>query len=368
MMKVAYFALGETYNSSHAGFVHTYNIVKALSKYVQIRLFIRGTHQKTDIPATFVSLPSITIENPVKYMKSYINLKSELKKFDLIHERFHINPVDLFFVKSKKYILEVNDPAPIIYSGLKKRLYSKIIQRKFNRADAIITQTNTLKKILSKFYSGEIHVVPNGLDVKFFEKNMYQFDIRKKYGISKEQLVITFIGSFREWHGVQNIPSMAEEIGKDYEDAVFLLVGSGPLFEKVQGKGIKNIILTGSLPYDNIPSILAQSDILIAPFNTKRFISLEKYGFYWCPVKLFEYMYSGKPIVSYDYEEIKNITKGAALFAKPGDVHDFIKNIRKLIDDKNLRKKLGNQGKRIAKNYDWTNRAKEILKIYREIL
>jgi len=366
-MKVAYFALGETYNSPHAGFVHTYNIVKSLSRYVDIELFIRGQKQKTDIPTTFVSPPSIKLENPIKYIKSYVILKKQVKDFDIFHERFHINPIDLLFVENKKYVLEVNDPAPIIYSGIKGKIYSKIIKKKFERADALITQTETLKKILSNFYSGRIYVVSNGVDNEFFEKNKSKFDMRKRYRIKKGQIVITFTGSFREWHGVHHLPYIAEEIGKEFKDVVFLLVGSGPLFEEIKKNKKDNMILTGPVPYEYIPSILSQSDILIAPFSTEKFASLEKYGFYWCPVKLFEYMASGKPIVSYDYEEIKKIIKGASLLAKPDDLQDFIENIKNLITNKKLRKKLGSYGKSKSKSYDWSERAKEILRIYREI-
>jgi len=367
-MKVAYFALGETYNSPHAGFVHTYNIVKSLSRYLDIELFINGQNQKTDIPTTFVSLPSVKLKNPFDYAKNYDKLKKHLKDFDIVHERFHINPIDLLFVGDKKYVLEVNDPAPAIYSGLKGKIYSKIINKKFASADALITQTETLKKILSKFYSGRIYVVANGVDIKFFEKNKCKFDMRKRYGIKKEQIVITFTGSFREWHGVHHVPYISEEIGKEFKNVIFLLVGSGPLFKDIEKNKKGNMILTGSVSYEDIPTILNQSDILIAPFSTEKFSSLEKYGFYWCPVKLFEYMASGKPIVSYDYEEIRKITEGASLLAKPCDLQGLIKNIEKLIINKNLRRRLGNYGKERSKHYGWYERAKDIAEIYREIL
>lgn len=365
-MKVAYFALGEIYGSKHAGFVHTHNIVRSLSKHINIKLFIGG-YGKADIPTTFISLPSHKNKNPITSFKSYKKIKNEITSFEIIHERFHINPVDLLFVKNKKYILEVNDPAPIIYSGIKGKIYSKIIEKKFIRADAIITQTHTMKKILSKFYNKKIFVVPNGVDIVFFEKNRKNFDIRNEYKIPKDTIIITFVGAFREWHGVHDIPEMAKKLEK--MNVLFLVVGSGPLFKEVLKQKTENMLLTGSVSYNDIPTILSQSDILIAPFNTKRFKSLDEYGFYWCPVKLFEYMASGKPIVSYNFEEIRKITKNSAILAKPGDTDQFLNAIVKLINDKKLRKKLGKNGKKIAqRNYDWNNRAKNILEIYKEIL
>lgn len=368
MIKVAYFALGETYGSRHAGFVHTYNIVKALSKLIKIKLFIKYGNKKTDIPATFVFLPSSEINNPIKSLKSYKKMKNEIKKFDIIHERFHINPIDLLFVKNKKYILEVNDPAPIIYSGLKKKVYLKLIKKKFSRANAIITQTETMKKILSKFYNGRIFIIPNGVDMKFFDSNKNNFDIRKRYKIPKNKIVITFVGAFREWHGVQDIPTISERIRKKQRNIVFLLVGNGPLFNEIKNIKDENMILTGSLPYSDIPSVLFQSDILIAPFNAKRFKSLERHGFYWCPLKIFEYMASGKPIVSYNFPEIKKITQKSALLAEIGHVDNFIENIEHLIRNEKLCKKIGKESKKLALEYDWGKIAEKTLRAYEEII
>lgn len=369
-MKVAYFALGEIYGSQHAGFTHTYNIVKALSKITEIKLFIGGEEKKTDVKTVFVDLPSTKLgTKPGKYPRSYLKVRRESKKVDVIHERFHVNPIDLLFVKGKKYVLEVNDPAPVLYSGFKGEIYSKIIKMKFRRADAIITQTGTMKKILSKFFRKKIFVVPNGVDMNFFEKNTHKVDIRKRYGIKIGTVIITFLGAFREWHGVHDIPKMAREIKKKKKDAVFLLVGSGPLSGKLEREKIKNVILAGPRPYSEIPSILSQSDILIAPFNTQRFRSLEKFGFYWCPMKLFEYMASGKPIVSYGFPEIEKITRGSALLAEPGNLTQFISMVAKLVEDSETRERLGGKGKRVAeRDFDWSLRAKEVLKIYNEIL
>lgn len=368
-MKVAYFALGEKYGSKHAGFVHTFNIVKALSNFVDIKLFIKGFDKNPGVKTTFVKLPSYEIENPIRYKGEFAKIKRDINDVDIIHERFHVNPIDLLFISYKKYILEVNDPAPIIHTGLKGKFYNKIIKLKFNRADAIITQTETMKKILSKFYSGKIYVVPNGVDLKFFSENKNKFDIKKRYKIPDGKIIISFVGAFREWHGVQDIVYIAERVTKIHDNAIFILAGHGPLFNEISERKRDNVILTGPLNHSEIPSLLTQSDILIAPFNVERFESLKKYGFYWCPMKIFEYMASGRSFVSYNFEEIKKITKGSALLARIGDRDQFSEYICKLIENAELRTRLGKKAFELAKKeYSWNDRANQITKIYREIL
>ncbi|MCD6590361.1 MAG: glycosyltransferase family 4 protein [Candidatus Aenigmarchaeota archaeon] len=356
--------MSETFGSSHAGFTHTYNIVKALSRYVDIKLFIRGKGKpKTKFDVFCVSLPSLKIENPLKYLKSICVILRETKEVDVIHERFHINPVDLLFVRNKKYVLEVNDPAPILYRGIKGKIYRRLISLKFKRADVLITQTETLKKILSRFYRKKIYVVPNGVDMEFFRNNKNRFDVRKRFGIDKKKKIVTFVGSFREWHGVQDIPKIAKEVNKKFKNVVFLLVGSGPLFDEVRKQKTKNMILTGPLPYEDIPAVLYQSDILIAPFNTKRFKHLEKYGFFWCPVKLYEYRVTGKPIISYDCPEIRKIVGSQGYLAKPRNLNEFIALLCECL------RKCEKRAKKInVKELSWDERAKKIVEIYKKVM
>ncbi len=367
VMKIAYLALGEEYGSPHAGFVHTYNIVKSLSEITNVKLFITGNSDNNDIPVSFVSLPSMKNKNIIRGIKDFKKIKNEIRDFDIIHERFHINPIDLSFIGNKKYVLEVNDPALVIHSGAKGRIFSKLIRMKFKKADAIITQTETLKKILSKFYNGKIFVIPNGVDTNFFEKNNNSFDVRKRYSVDKNIPIITFMGAFREWHGVQDIPEISKKINTELEP-VFILVGSGPLFNEVKKKKTSNMIFESRLNHFEIPAVLSQSDILIAPFNTNRFKSLETYGFYWCPVKLFEYMAAGKPIVSYNFSEIKKIVGESSLLSEPDNIDGFVDNLNTLIENPKLRKRMGEYGKKFAnENYDWQKRAKDTLKVYEEI-
>jgi glycosyltransferase involved in cell wall biosynthesis len=366
-MKVGYFAFSEIFGAPNAGFVHTYNIVKNLAESLEIKLFIKTEKiEKENFEIVNVALPSFKTllrVSPLNYFKSYKEIEQKTKDLDIIHERFHINPVDLLFVKDKKYILEVNDPGIETWRGLRKFLYSPLVNLKFKKCDAIITQTATLKKIIRRRINKPIYVIPNGVDVEEFNP-WVESGIRKKYGIKEDEVLITFTGSFREWHGVQDIPKIAENIYRD--DIKFLIVGSGPLFKDAQEECKKNekIILAGPRPLKEIPKFLAASDILIAPFNLSKFEQMQKDGFWWSPVKLYEYMASGKAIVSYDFDEVRKIVRDAGLFAKPGNLEEFVQKLSLLIEDNDLRERLGLKARKIAGEYGWDKRARRVAEIY----
>ena len=228
----------------------------------------------------------------------------------------------------------------------------------------MITQTNTLKKILSDYYNKDIYVVSNGVDTLKFRPDVTN-DIRKLYNIDNNDILVVFVGAFMQWHGVLDIVKLA----KLFTNVKFLMVGSGPEFNAVleESKNVKNLIFVGSKPSEEVSKFLAAADITIAPFNTDKFDKINKYGFWWCPVKLFEYMSSGKPVVSYSYDEVGNIVKEGGLLAKPGDFQDFSEKLRVLIKNKELRLKLGKAARKLALKYDWRYRAQEVYKIYKNL-
>ncbi len=368
-LSICYFAFSENYGENHAGFTHTYNITKNLGKYCKrVDVFFSYNQlglikQENNVYYHGIVLPKLkSFFKIFSYLKSYFYIKNFVKKSDLIHERFHVNPIDLLFVKNKKYILEINDPAIVLYKGLKSKIYNYLIKKKLNKSNKIITQTNTLKKIINKYINKEIGVISNGVDTEFFNPNI-KSNFRDEHNINGNEIIVMFSGGFMQWHGVQDIL----ELAKEFTNVKFILIGKGPMYGEVQSKKLNNLILLGSKPYFEMPKYLIASDILIAPFNTEKFKKLDVYGFWWCPIKLFEYMSMGKPILTYNYEEVKNILNDCALLAKPNDIKDFKEKLNELIKNKKLRLKLGKKSRQNALKYDWNIIAKKTFNFYKKI-
>ncbi len=365
-LRVTYFAFSEEYGGKHAGFTHSYNIVNALSKFVNISSFFYSQKNicigGVFYSVVFPSLKNLFCANPFLYFTSYFKVRGAVKSAAIIHERFHVNPIDLLFVDKKIYILEINDPAMILHNNF---FYGFLIGLKLRKCSCVITQTNTLKNILSKFTSKPIYVVPNGVDTKKFRPNI-KSDVRDRYGIGNNEIVIVFVGAFMPWHGVDEVVRLARQM----PHVKFLMVGRGPEYPEVKRKSkeLRNIILVGPVNNEEIPKFLSVADILIAPFNTKKFTKMEDYGFWWCPVKIFEYMASGRPIVSYDYQEVSNIIDGCGLLARPGDFNDLFAKTKRLVESKKLRVNLGIMARRRSLSYDWEYRAMEVFKIYKKCL
>jgi glycosyltransferase involved in cell wall biosynthesis len=390
-MKVAFFAFDIFSPSDTAGFVHTIEITKKLSSLVELKLFAAPSIKRALNPFlweerieglninyarfTLWFKPYLIPFIPFNFL-SYYRVYTKTKQFhpDIIHERFH-SPNPFGYRISRKIdvprVLEVNSPY-IEDEAYKNPIFKKIAEKdrrtQFEHADAIITQTETLKKIISNVTDVPIYVVPNGVNTTKFKPGDSS-ELRNKLGIPEDAVVITFSGSFRKWHGVHLIPKIAEKLMKSYDDLYFLMIGSGQLFEKIKNSGMKNTFFLGSVNYNKLPAYLNISDICIAPFDASEFKYFEKLGFWWNPLKLFEYLSMGKPVVSFDFDEVKKIVADGGLLANPGDLNDFVEKLEYLVNNRKERQRLGNNARELAlKEYDWKKRAEETVKIYQKVL
>jgi glycosyltransferase involved in cell wall biosynthesis len=113
-------------------------------------------------------------------------------------------------------------------------------------------------------------------------------------------VVAVFAGAFRAWHGAAGLVRAIRDLraaGRRDVDAV--LIGDGPEFAraKADAAGVDGIAFTGAVPHDLMPACLAAADIGVAPFDVAAHPPLQM-AFYWSPLKVFEYMASGLPVVA----------------------------------------------------------------------
>jgi alpha-maltose-1-phosphate synthase len=115
-----------------------------------------------------------------------------------------------------------------------------------------------------------------------------------------ERILCVFAGAFRSWHGAIHLSAALSRLhasGDQRFGGVF--IGDGPERAAAErcARGIPGITFTGALPHDRLPAGLSHADIGIAPFEPARHAPL-RLGFYWSPLKIFEYMASGLPVVA----------------------------------------------------------------------
>lgn len=242
----------------------------------------------------------------IKIIKIIINNVNLLKKiinnnfiYSIIYERFSpvsFSSVLLKLFYNKKIVFEVNGiPDEEVFLQLNtnnkivRKLISIIIYIQLQQADAIIVQTDELKRIISKkFNVKKVHVIHNGTD------------LHPKYDIEVNQLpTLLFVGSIDNIH---NLDTILKILVKQRMKYIFNIIGEGTLYSKLilKYQFDKRINFLGYLDREDVKKYIRNADICIAVYNPK-YSLFKKYGFYLCPIKIFEYMSYGKTTIVYGY-------------------------------------------------------------------
>jgi glycosyltransferase involved in cell wall biosynthesis len=213
------------------------------------------------------------------------------------------------------------------------------------------------------FPSGSLQIAPNGTDPQCYLHLPSPVQARKKLGLP-EGVTVGFTGHFYKGRGIE----LLLEIALALPDIHFLWVGGKeehiqPWREELKARQIHNVTLVGFIPNQELPLYQAACDILVMPYDKK--ISGSSGGDISQvinPMKMFDYMASGRAIVASDIPVFHEIlSEQTAVFCPPEDSQGWSAAIRRLADDQDERERLANNAKARSAQYSWTTRAAKTL-------
>ncbi len=305
-----------------------------------------------------------------KQLEEFLTELDIERDFDYVYERYSLfNIAGLRFARRRglPFVLEVN--APLVeetsrYRRLALTELAKAVERYlFNNADNIITVSDQLKGYILKIApQAHVIVVPNGVRVEHFQDaGKFDHDNRPA-DLDGSDFIVGFVGSLKPWHGVEILIDSFAEFAPDYKKSRLLIIGGEKrlirqLEKRCRKQGLDGkIVLTGAVPYERIPCLLQETDVLVAPYPRLS-------GFYFSALKIFEYMAAGKPIIASDIGQISSILthEKTAILVPPGDgkaLHDALVRLRQ---DPRLRSNLGkNALSEVRQNHTWEQRVEMI--------
>lgn len=258
----------------------------------------------------------------------------------------------------KPLVLEIIDPnyASISVKTAKKIfIYTKSVLRENVNDDKLITVTA-------------------GADIGLFRPDINGGEVRRKYNISEETPVVGYAGIFAQWHGVEDLTEASKIILKEVPEVKFLMVG--PNYNHTQGiveKAYlgKAFIFTGPVPYDEVPKYVAASDVIVAPYNPAKNLLMRRCGYYFSPIKVFEAMACGKPVVSTSIDIVKDTIRNeeTGFLVPSGDPKALAYTTIKILKDKERATKVGaNARKLIEEKYSWLAVTKVIDNVLQDVL
>ena len=187
---------------------------------------------------------------------------------------------------------------------------------------------------------------------------------RLKYGISEDSIVLITIARLFMLKGHEYIIESAKQLSKRFEKCIWLFVGDGNLFDhfkqQVRDLGLaEKIKFTGLLPPSQIPLAIQSSDILVH-------CSLREGLARTLP----QAMLSGKPAVSFDVDGAREVVnENTGRLIKPKNIEQLTKACAELIEDEDLREKLGENGRTsVREKFAPETMVDTIEDIYRKLL
>jgi glycosyltransferase involved in cell wall biosynthesis len=183
-----------------------------------------------------------------------------------------------------------------------------------------------------------------------------------------EGLTVGFTGHIYPGRGAD----LLFELAKEMPQVNFLWVGGTPeLVEFWRGKlteaKMTNVMMTGFVKHESIPLYQAASDILLMPYSRSiEASSGQDIAEVINPMKMFEYMASGRAIVSADLPSIREVLNdGSAVFCSAGNWELVISNwrleIERLLADESCRLALGAQGRKDVASFTWVKREERVM-------
>ena len=259
-----------------------------------------------------------------------------------------------------KLIFEVRDIWPLTLVELggysEKHPFIKLMgfleRFAYKKADRIISVLPLFDRYLQEkgFNSKKFVYIPNGICVSELSKTSWFPKIRKN-GIPNNVFIVTYAGTFGKANALEYLIKAAELL-KDDLSIRFILVGKGTEEKKLKGlasnKKLSNITFLPPVPKNQVQEILKFSDICYLGWRRKRL-----YRFGISANKIFDYMYSGVPILhsfSGDGDIVKQAQCGITVEAEnPKAIAEGILKLYKMTERE--RKKLGENGRKYVLKY-----------------
>lgn len=285
---------------------------------------------------------------------------------DLVYERYSLwSFAAMAFARDCGVpgVLEVN--APLIdeqatyRGGVDRPAAEHVATRAFTAASLIITVSSELALYATqRARTGvPVHVVPNAVNPRRFP-----IDVLPTISNAADTFTIGFLGSMKPWHGLPALIEAFTSLHERAAEARLLLVGDGPERRNIEAaldaRGVgAAVTFTGAVPASEVPGLLASMDVAVAPYPHLPL-------FYFSPLKVYEYMAAGLPIVASRVGQLTELISDnmTGLFYAPGDAAALTTCLDRLRCDRDLRRRLGRAARaRVLRDHTWEATAHRVL-------
>lgn len=300
------------------------------------------------------------------------------KRFHVIHVA---NPPDIFFLIGwcykpfgVKFVFDHHDVCPEGYLDKKREPKPDLLYRaqvllerlSFRTANVVIATNESYKEIAirrGKKRPESVFVVRNGPD-----ENGWLNMTKHADGKMGFQYLVGYIGVMAKLDGVDFVVRAADYVVNfaHRNDIGFVLIGSGTSYEELrtlaESLSLTNYVrFTGRIPDEEVFEILSSIDVGVSPDPPSLLNDISTMN------KVMDYMWFGKPIVSFDLAESMYSAQDAAIYVREVSPAALGKAILDLVDNPEKREKMAVIGLERVRSLTWQSSKKNLVLAYRKL-
>ncbi|MFC2156960.1 glycosyltransferase family 4 protein [Acidobacteriota bacterium] len=238
----------------------------------------------------------------------------------------------------------------------------------------LIFISSKMKQRFEKEFPGlgtEGIIAHDGVDIEKYAELPPSDVLRKRFDLPQEFPIVGYAGSLFPGRGGEVILPLA----RSFPDVRFLVVGGeGEYLERFQQETVRtnltNVISIGFVPHSSVPGYLSACDVLLMPYQRAVLHRQSRHDTvqYMSPLKMFEYLASGVPVISSRLPALEEVLQDGknSLLVEPDRIEAWKEALNKLLSDRIYGKVLANQAKKDVTSYSWMERARLIMDFSQE--
>jgi glycosyltransferase involved in cell wall biosynthesis len=242
-----------------------------------------------------------------------------------------------------------------------------IVKYTIKKADAVICDCKTVKRSireLTGYLGDKIFIFSWGIDLDAFKPENSCSDLRERLDW-KDKKVLVSTRSFYPVYAIDLLIRALPEVLRAEPSARVMLIGAGPeesrLREMVEGNGLGDVVhFAGTIDNAEIPDYLKAADVYVSSSLSDG-----------TSISLLEAFACGLPVVVNDVPAVMEWVRHGenGFITKKGDTEEFSRNIKSLLTDPGLRKKMGENNLKVAcERADWEKNFDLLHEIYENIV
>lgn len=231
-----------------------------------------------------------------------------------------------------------------------------------NKCDLVTTPVKSMRRLLRRHgVRAPISLLPNPTDIASFRAGDGAA-VRKRLGLGPEAVVMGFVGRLSAEKNVAFLLKAAALVLRSHRHAALVLVGDGPdrvQLQKHLPKSLADrILFVGSVPHAEVPDYQAAFDFMVSASRSET----------QC-LAFNEAMAAGRPVVGLKAPGVEDMIEpgyNGLLATNLEDPADLAARMTELIEDPELRLRLGAQAREWVQQFDYTRVAESLENLYRQ--